>query len=48
MNNSVSLIVASVLGLISGMSHGVISHQQDLPYSLSEQVIESITGDRFN
>ena len=48
MNNSVSLIVASILGLVSGMSHGVISHQQDLPFSLSEQVVESITGDRFD
>jgi len=48
MNNSVSLILASVLGLVSGMSHGVVSHYQDLPFSLSEQVVESVTGDRFD
>jgi len=45
MNSSVSLIIASVLGFVSGMSHGVISHYQDLPFSLSEQVIESINID---
>ncbi|MEL6931038.1 MAG: hypothetical protein AAFO95_20820 [Cyanobacteria bacterium J06600_6] len=48
MNNSVSLIIASVLGLVSGISHGVVSHYQDLPFSLSQQVIESVSGDRFN
>jgi len=48
MNNLASLVVASVLGLVSGISHGVVSHSQDLPFSLSEQVIESITGDRLN
>ena len=48
MNNSVSLIIASVLGLVSGMSHGVVSHYQDLPLSLTEQAIESISGDRFD
>ena len=48
MNNSVSFVIASVLGLVSGMSHGVISHHQDLPFSLPEQVIESVSGDRFD
>jgi hypothetical protein len=48
MNNQVSLIVASFFGLLAGMSHGVVSHYQDLPFSLSEQVIESIDGNNFN
>lgn len=46
MNNQASLIVASIFGLIAGMSHGVVSHFQELPFSLSEQVIESVNGDR--
>ncbi len=48
MNNTASLILASIFGLVAGMSHGVVSHDRDLPFSLSEQVIESINGDRFN
>lgn len=48
MNNFASLITASILGLVSGISHGVVSHYQDLPFSLSEQIVESIDGDHFN
>ncbi|MEL6579763.1 MAG: hypothetical protein AAFQ14_08425 [Cyanobacteria bacterium J06621_12] len=48
MNNQASLLIAAVFGLIAGMSHGVVSHYQELPFSLSEQVIESINGDSFN
>jgi hypothetical protein len=48
MNNQVSLLIASIFGLVAGMSHGVVSHYQELPFSLSEQVIESISGDRSN
>ena len=46
MNNQASAIVASIFGILAGMSHGVVSHFQELPFSLSEQVIESINGDR--
>ena len=48
MNNQVSLILASVFGLVAGMSHGAVSHYQNLPFSLSEQVVESIKGNNFN
>lgn len=48
MNNQASLVIASIFGLIAGMSHGVVSHYQDLPFSLSEQVIESMSGNNFN
>ena len=48
MDNKASLIIASLFGLVAGMSHGVVSHYQELPFSLSEQVIESISGDRFD
>lgn len=48
MNNQASIILASIFGLIAGMGHGVISHYQELPVSLSEQVIESISDTTFN
>jgi len=48
MNNWVSFIIPSILGLVAGIGHGVVSHHQDLPFSLSEQVVESISGESFN
>jgi hypothetical protein len=48
MNDPKSLIFASILGLVAGMSHGVVSHFQEMPFSLSEQVIESFGSDTFN
>ncbi len=51
MNNHASLVIASILGLVAGMSHGMVSHYQNLPFSLSEQVFESINvsnGKSFN
>ncbi|MEM6611129.1 MAG: hypothetical protein AAF652_02545 [Cyanobacteria bacterium P01_C01_bin.72] len=48
MNNQASLFFAAIFGLIAGMGHGVVSHYQELPFSLSEQVIESISGNSFN
>lgn len=48
MNNQASLLAAAFFGLIAGMGHGVVSHYQELPFSLSEQVLESISSDSFN
>ncbi|MEL6910332.1 MAG: hypothetical protein AAFR62_13495 [Cyanobacteria bacterium J06629_2] len=48
MNEKASLLIAAVFGLVAGMSHGVVSHYQELPFSLSQQVIESISGESFN
>ena len=48
MKDWASLIIPSILGLVAGIGHGVVSHYQDLPFSLSEQVIESISGKDFN
>ena len=48
MNNCSALIVSSILGLVAGIGHGIVSHYQDLPFSLSEQLIESIDGKQFN
>ncbi|MBW4535098.1 MAG: hypothetical protein KME09_14270 [Pleurocapsa minor HA4230-MV1] len=44
MNNHASLVIASIFGLVAGMSHVMVSQSQNLPFSLSEQVIESING----
>ena len=48
MKDLASLLIPSILGLVAGVGHGVVSHYQDLPFSLSEQVIESISGKDFN
>ncbi|MGD1804049.1 hypothetical protein ACP6PL_01215 [Dapis sp. BLCC M126] len=33
-----SLIFPAILGLITGVGHGIISHQADLPMSLTDQL----------
>ncbi|WP_293117629.1 hypothetical protein [Okeania sp. SIO1I7] len=38
MNNFASLVLPAILGIITGVGHGIISHQADLPVSLTEQV----------
>ncbi len=43
-----SLIIPSILGLVAGIGHGVVSHHQELPFSLADQVIESISGKSFD
>ena len=48
MKDLASFIIPSILGLVAGIGHGVVSHHQDLPFSLSEQVIESISAKDFN
>ncbi|MEL6441094.1 MAG: hypothetical protein AAFQ80_17790 [Cyanobacteria bacterium J06621_8] len=48
MKSSASLILPAILGLFAGVGHGMVSHYQDLPFSLSEQIIESINPNSFN
>ncbi|WP_019508458.1 hypothetical protein [Pleurocapsa sp. PCC 7319] len=48
MKSLASLLLPSILGFVAGIGHGITSHHQDLPFSLSEQVIESVRGDRSN
>lgn len=49
MRNLASFVLPSFLGLVAGVGHGIISHHQDFPFSLAEQVIESVQGERsFN
>ena len=45
MNNVASLILPAIIGLLAGVGHGVTSHQQDLPFSLTEQVLQSMKAD---
>lgn len=42
MKNLASYLLPSVLGLVAGIGHGIASHYQDLPFSLADQVIESV------
>ena len=36
--NLASLIFPAILGIITGVGHGIISHQADLPISLTKQL----------
>ena len=36
--NLASLILPAILGLMTGVGHGVLSHQEDLPISLTAQL----------
>ena len=36
--NLTSLILPAILGLITGVGHGVLSHQANLPISLTTQL----------
>ncbi|WP_319418930.1 hypothetical protein [Pleurocapsa sp. FMAR1] len=44
MRNLAAYILPSILGLVAGIGHGITSHNQNLPFSLSDQLIESVTG----
>ncbi len=44
MNNLASLVLPAVIGLVSGIGHGIISHHLDLPLSLTEQVFPTLTS----
>ena len=41
MNNWTYFIFPALLGLVAGVGHGVISHNQELPFSLTEQFLQS-------
>lgn len=49
MKTLASYLLPSILGLVAGIGHGITSHNQHLPFSLADQVIESVTGQQsFN
>lgn len=39
MNYLASLILPAALGLVAGMTHGVVSHSLDLPIALEDQIV---------
>ncbi len=41
MNQLASLVLPACLGLLTGMGHGIYAHQQDFPFSLTEQMIQA-------
>lgn len=45
MKDLASLLLPAILGLAAGIGHGITSHHQELPFSLADQVVESIAGD---
>ena len=44
MNNFASLLLPAVIGLVSGVGHGITSHYLDLPFSLTEQLFPTLTS----
>jgi len=48
MKNLASFLLPSILGLVAGVGHGITSHNQDLPFSLADQVVESVSGQHFS
>lgn len=40
MNPFASLLMPSLIGLLAGISHGLVSHELNLPVSLPEQFAE--------
>lgn len=46
MKNLTSLVLPAVIGLITGIGHGITSHYLDLPLSLIEQIDPSSSFDR--
>ena len=44
MNNFASLLLPAVIGLVSGIGHGITSHYLDLPLSLTEQLFPTLTS----
>lgn len=39
MNYLASLLLPAALGVIAGVAHGVVSHNMDLPMSLTDQIL---------
>lgn len=43
MKNLASLILPGMIGLVTGIGHGITSHHLDLPFFLTEQAASSLT-----
>lgn len=46
MNNLASFVLPAIVGLMTGIGHGVTSHHLDLPLSLTEQINPSASFER--
>ena len=42
MNRLAALVLPAAMGLIAGISHGVVSHSMNLPVSLGEQMLQPL------
>lgn len=38
MKNLASLVLPAIVGLATGIGHGITSHHLDLPFSIAEQI----------
>ena len=47
MKNLASIVLPSVLGLIAGIGHGFTSHYQQLPFALTEQVLQPFGVEQY-
>ena len=46
MNRLAVLVLPAALGLIAGISHGVVAHSMGLPMSLSDQLLAPLESSR--
>ena len=46
MNRLAALVLPAALGLIAGISHGVVSHSMNMPVSLTDQVLQPLGSSR--
>ncbi len=44
MNSFTPVLLSALLGLLAGVSHGVVAHQVNLPISLADQFLQPIQG----
>lgn len=47
MNHASFLFTPALLGLVAGISHGIVSHLTGLPLSLPEQVVLPLSTSPF-
>ena len=47
MNNLSFFLGPALLGLVAGISHGIVSHYADLPLALTEQFVAPLSASPF-
>ena len=48
MNSFASLLMPSLIGLFAGITHGLVSHELNLPVSLPEQVAQAFSSNSYD